>query len=78
MPKLKDFFKNFTFSSQCCNTTTLDDDEVDDILVRRIETLEKQYEKCLKHQYQLRGEITVLLERLKILRRGSSTGSSDH
>lgn len=83
MPKLKDFFKNLNFVSECCNNSTIIDDDSggDDAalqayLIRRVEKLESEYEHCVKHQLELRTEITTLLVRLDRARNGNSTTPS--
>lgn len=79
---MKDFFKNLSFVSECCNRSSVildDDDDDDDIRVRRrILKLEKSYEKCLEHQTKLRKEIASLMGQLnkKTSSSSSSSGTS--
>lgn len=74
MPKLKDFLKNLNFVSQCCNHTYDDDDEWREYLLKRVEKLETDFEKCTQHQEKLRNEIMSLLAHLA--RMNGSTDSS--
>lgn len=63
LSKLKKLFHTLSISSTCCNN--FEDEEWMEYLLRRVENLEKEYDKCIEHQRQLRREIQVLLSQLE-------------
>jgi len=64
MPDLKDLFKNFSFVSECCNGgNTNDVDETE--IFRRIRNLELDYDRCIKHQAEVRAIIAALVNTLE-------------
>ena len=59
---MKNVLKNFKVTSQCCNNV-LDDDDHDEwrlFLIKRIDELEKEYDKCKEHQRKVKVEIDSL------------------
>ena len=67
MPDLKDFFKNLNFVSECCNGGNVIVDAGDDDyqIFRRIERLEHDYDRCIKHQAEVRATIAKLVQNLE-------------
>lgn len=79
--KIKDFLKKINIVSECCNgsgAAPYERDDWNEFLVKRVEKLERDYEKCRQHQDELRREITSLLAHLARMNESPRPSTAQH